>query len=344
MSRVFKAKYGGSVRGDASVKSVNKFTDKFSVQKPGEYARCLLDPENNPAVSIPDECSYPTTCFTVKQEISTPVQSTGVCGIIVHLGVAPVFLTESGLSTDGAYAYNASVPFDANADILLRYQACRLVAASLRCEFVGNDSNNAGLVTVSSIGRTQVAPFALDDVLPTSGTVQRNFRETYVGPVKDGSYSTYRPVDAISFQMQKTGAAAATTNYGTLIGHVGGMNTAALQGTACVWYVTMHFEGLWKNPTSSSVNVDPAVTPLVNPQELAITQSILPAFPLNNSGLMFSLGDVSAIASDVSDAVQRNAPSAYRMLQGAASVNKGLRGIYSGYQSMRVGGKRKRLM
>lgn len=314
MSYSRKRNYQGEIRRDGTPGVVSNYVDKFSVQQPGEYARCLLDPENSPCVSIPDEASYPTTLFTVKQEIALPASAAGGSnGIRVTLGPVPIYETESGASTDLVYAYSAAVSVDAVTNIQNTYRGCRLVAASCRAEFIGNDTNNKGVVVATSISRNfGNAEFDLDDTLPGAYAVHRNYRETIVGPVKDGAVVLYRPVDSMSFTMLRTNSAA-NYSYGQFVLHFTGLDTAAPN---IVIYLTCHYEGLWANPTSGAVNVTEAVTPLVNPQELAVTQAILPAFPTGFTGLEWRSGLVGKLADGVSKAVAKAAPTASTLLWG----------------------------
>lgn len=318
MSFSRKRNYQGEVRRDGTPSVVSNYVDKFSVQQPGEYARCLLDPENSPCVSIPDEASYPTTLFTVKQEIALGAAAAGGSnGIRISLSTVPQYETENtATSTDLAYTYNATVPVDSGTNIQSTYRGCRLVAASCRAEFIGNDTNNKGIVVATSVARNfGNADLDLDDTLPTAYSVHRNYRETIVGPVKDGAVVLYRPVDSMSFTMLRTNSATNYT-YGQFVFHFAGLDTA---NPNIVIYLTCHYEGLWSNPTSSAVNVTEAVTPLVNPQELAVTQAILPAFPTGFTGLEWRSGLVGKVADGVSKAVAKAAPTASTLLWGLAS-------------------------
>jgi len=328
-----KRNYQGEIRRDSAPLAVRNFVDKFSVQKPGEYARCLLDPENNGAVCIPDEASYPTTLFSIKQEISLGVSSgAGASGLLIKLAPKPFFQREDPATTaDGAYTYLAEVGFDANTNIGATYKGSRLVAASVRVEFTGNDTNNKGLVTATNLARNfGSSELDLDDTFPTSVSIQRNYRETINCPLKDGVVLTYRPVDSLSFMMQQT-SVASNYAYGNFVIHVSGGEFAA---SNIIAYVTLHYEGLWLNPSAAAVNVTPAITPLVNPRELAITQSVLPAFPSVFTGLEWKAGSVSKVAAAVADAIKKNAPEPSSILGSLGSFGMALG---KGYVARRAG-------
>lgn len=276
-----------------------------SIQQPGQYVQCLMDPEKSSACSIPDESSYPTSLYTITQEIDVTavVPAANLChGIKVNLGADPKFFLENiASSSDGTYTYNSATAFDAATSVQANFQGARLVAASCRVEFSGNDANNQGLVLATALARSSTtSTLGLEDTAsPVSLTAQRNSRETYVGPVKDGATCIYRPVDSASFRMQLT--TNSTEVYGQFIFHFTKISTSA-QITA---YVTMHYEGLTKVVTSSSSNYQPEVTPCCNPFEMSLVSSLLPAFPTVYSALESRLGITSKNAGAIAGLVRK---------------------------------------
>lgn len=311
--------YQGTVRRDGDTQRIiSTQASKFSHQDPGEYARCLLDPEESPAVAIPDIATYPISLFSIKQEIPVTIDLNGNGGFRLDLTSLPQYAI-----TTAAYTFSSKVPLDSNADIAVRYEATRLVAASARVEFQGNDAGNSGTIIGTSYARTYTETGFLNRVESatpaTSFAIQRNSRNTYIGPSKDGIYVTYRPIDPLNniFHTTQVSAETDAINYGTLYINIQGCPvTVAATSATYLAYVTLHFEGLWRNPTTSSSNVTPEAAPVSNQQEMSFTSAIVPMFPIIGSNLNFRTGVFAKYATAAADFIKGYVPSISSMLSG----------------------------
>jgi len=293
---------GSNIRVDGLPPTLRSKFNDVSVQQPGAYAKCLLDPEHSSPVSIPDEANYPTTVFTTTSEFDIPLTTILGAGIRMNLHAATFYELESAASTDGTYAYGSAVPVAWETSFRANYQAVRLVACSLRIEYAGTDAANSGIITATTFARSstlanlQVEPTTM---FLSNQTTQRNCRDTYVGPAKDGANLIYRPVDSASFRLVL--ADNATDPFGAFQVHI----SKATAGAQYTGYLTMHWEGLSKNPTSTTILTNPEVTPLVNPLEMSLVSSLLPAMPTVASGLESVMGILSQNADAFAEVVRK---------------------------------------
>lgn len=327
----------GDVRRDGLPLTIESKLNDVSIQTPGAYARCLLDPEHSGPVTIPDEASYPTTTFTTTSEIDIPVvlsagDAASYAGIKVILACAGNYALENTTTVEGAYAYATVVSYPWATDFQARYIGARLVAASLRVEYQGTDASNQGMIVGSVYSRsTQASALGIEGTLTaTSLTNQRNCRDTYVGPAKHGVILTYRPVDSISFAMQESNVLS--NNYGVFQAHI---NKCAVTASASfVGYLVMHWEGITKNPTNSTILTTNDVTPLCNPFEMQLVNTILPAFPLVAPGTEASSGATTATAVAIEKYIRETV--------GAYTTTDLIKGAFRGWKSIHKSSGKKR--
>jgi len=121
----------------------------------------------------------------------------------------------------------------------------------------------------------------------------KNTNGAYVGAAKDGACVFYRPTDSHSFDFIINNAAA-TEYFGILVVHIN-KATASIAGLYTA-FITIHYEAIEENGAASTANVQRPKSSLVNPMELMITSSLLPAFPTAVSALEVREGRQTKLA------------------------------------------------
>lgn len=330
MSYSRKRSYQGGVRRDGLPPYIKARLKPYNLQEPGAYIRTLINPEGSPNAVIPDEATYPSELYTQRQSVQVTANAQGCAGIKIVVSNVPTYYTEAAASADGAYTYNGVSAFEAQADVRARFAAARLVAASVRAEFVGNDQNNQGYVlgsvytkadTILATGLIQPnANWGTENTAySTTLDSHRNNREAYYGPAKNGVYATYRPIDSGSFDMKPIAIGPAETlGFGTFLLHAGGMATTAV----VIFHITMHYEGIrYHNAGVTDYTLNETSVPVVDVDEFSLTHGVLPVVPLIWSGLEYQDGTVGAVADYFGGAFKSKAGN---MLRKSASLLGGL--------------------
>jgi len=311
-ARLKHQRRGGAVRRDGLTADISKIpgVKTTSDQIPGAYVRAVLDPEGSDPAHIPDLCCYPSIAFTTREEISfLPAGGSGAHGgFTFDLAAFPRYRFETSATTDATFAYDTNwTKCNFSADMASRYQAVRLVGASVRMEFGGADSTNGGYVAALSLGRysTNDATEADNTTAgtPLNITALRNTRDCYVGTYKNGLYITYRPLDATAFNFvtvrtPASDGTAQTKSWGQFIVHVS--NCA---GPSSMLYLTMHWEGIPSMSNTSSINNGLLSTVYTNDAESAPSQTVASQCPAIYSGDSYVKGFVSEVAKKGQDVV-----------------------------------------
>lgn len=259
-------------------------------QEPGAYLLAIIDPEKSQSCMIPDLSSYPTVCYSVRQSFLAGSTTTGIGGIKIALFGFPGYFQENlSTTTDAAITYNAITNFVGSTVINTTYTRHRVVGASLRVEHPGSDATNQGIIVGFSGSRFDTL------ATPTTLATLQGCRNTLTCLLKDGIYTTYRPVDADCFDMMDTSnvSTAEDLNAGCLLVHWTG--AAASQNIQL--HVTIHYEGITTISTGDSEPGGQAST--VNANELAETQHVAAQVDPNAPGSSYTSGQVSQAAQAV---------------------------------------------
>lgn len=177
---------------------------------------------------IPDMCAYPSAVFsdivetTINIEQDAGAAYRGGFGVAITPGGVVVY-RESAASTSAAIAFDATPVARASgvASVKAGYTASRIVGAGLLVEFIGNDSNNQGMIQAAYVT-------SQDEANPTGGlsffqnvTGLVNARMSFSSALKNGLQCHYVPLDPNDFiyrppYNQPYGANSddLTTNYG----------------------------------------------------------------------------------------------------------------------------------
>lgn len=241
-------RYRGSVRHDGIAVPFSvgtSFLKSAAKQVPGDYLRVILDPENNGPASIPDMTAWPTQLFTWTQEGLLSVNANNVTGLFVDFSSHPqIAAGETAGSTDAAIVYNGGVDIDQWNQIVASYVMLRVISWSIRIDFIGNDTNNQGVIQAARI-------LGLQDKNPIPSAVGgfRNYHDSYFGPIKDGVYTTYRPVDESHYLYGNTAVALGNDfQYGREMIHISGASTTA----SVAFTVTCHCEAVVKSSATGT--------------------------------------------------------------------------------------------
>jgi len=313
----------GAPRYDGIVGSISTspLIKAASTQTVGAYLKAVVDPEHNPHCHIPDLSSFPCQTFTTKAEV--PFGPNGEVnssiGLKVDLGPYPRWAFTTPTSTQANFEWSEWQTFNFSDSMVSNYQAVRLVGASIRLEFGGNDQNNAGFLTGISLGRYSTLTNELGadvgiNTIPDSLEQMRNSRDSIVVPYKEGLYITYRPLDASAFNFKQTkaftAATAADSGWGTLIACLNGATNNSAVG---LMYVTFHWEGISKISTSSA-GAGEMDTSFTNFDEIGPTQSLLTNISSMCSGIKIVDGTLGETC-DQAVTVLKTAVGGYKMLQ-----------------------------
>lgn len=226
----------GSVRYDRVLAPALQATGaSTSTQKPGAYALALLDPEKSKSCVIPDLGSYPTSTYTLRESVTINTSAGGSGGIVIRLLATGAYALENITTTaDAAYTYDANVNLSGQTIATATYRASRIVGASMRWEFLGNDSNNQGIGVISSYANTNI-----DASIPGTLPIQRNARNTLILPAKDGGMAIYKPADSSNFNFEAL--PTSTYQYGALALHFSG---CAASLPIAIAHITVHYEAV----------------------------------------------------------------------------------------------------
>jgi len=271
-------RYRGEVRRDGitvPIQSGNGSARQAAVRQiPGAYIKCLLDPENNSPVCIPDLSCYPTVLFTMTEELTLALNSVGAGGIRVRWHGDPRYDIETAATTtDNIFTYTLDAGFRQRAAVIATYSHARIVAYSIRVDFLGNDTNNQGFITHCRF-------LGVNDRNPIPGSVAdvRNFHDAYFGPLKDGLYVTYRPLDSSMFDMLQTDddeLDIRNCQWGGDVIHWSG--AGGLTPPSVAIKITVHWEGI--QLASGTTPAEQAQPSHVDANELNFTQANAGKYP-----------------------------------------------------------------
>lgn len=204
----------GTVRKDGvnSGKSllVQQRDDNTTETGAEDYLYSLLYPLNLTTLArIPDLNGHPVCCYTDQIEATIDIQSqaagAGVHGFTVWFQNGSLFLVNEGTTStavnctyDATSTVTMGVATTAN---VAAYSQARLVSGGFQMEFLGNDSNNAGLVTVAYLSKPEInaAGATVSNICKTNQTNLQNARNTWSGAFKNGCKSRYVPLDPQDF-------------------------------------------------------------------------------------------------------------------------------------------------
>lgn len=217
------------------------------MQKSGAYAATLIDPFNHRGIRIPDLACFPTATHSSEYSfLWAPSFATATASntnaLVIDLGpvgggyaqfVQGVGSTAPGVvgarnttsqkpGGGGVGAATLTASFDT------RFSSARVVSAGVLVQFCGGDADSKGtisVVTVPASGVDQLVGQAwvngtTDPGVNVSSPLLR--RVFYTGPLVDGCYATYRPMDGSSFNM--VNGAASNNSFGAFV--------VSLEGTA----------------------------------------------------------------------------------------------------------------
>jgi len=204
----------GSIRYDyvAGASQMSKVKQSLSkdAQTRQQYRETLLTPLNvTQSARIPDMCGYPSTVFTdtVEHTINIAQDNGANRQGGFYIGVGPggiVVYRESAASTDAAIVFtNAPETVASGKDsVIAGYATSRLVGAGFMMEFIGNDSNNAGVITTAYICSADFET-AFDDSYFTTAANLNRARMSYSSPLKNGVICHYVPLDPNDFTYRR---------------------------------------------------------------------------------------------------------------------------------------------
>ena len=266
--------YLGEKRGDGidfGDSLINLQKKEKSVGK-HDYLHTLLNPlDLTASARIPDFNGHPVSVYTDQIELTIAIKAgNGTHGFTVFFenGGLYVINEATGAIDDCTYtAASVVTPGTATASNLLTYRASRLVSAGFQMEFIGNDSNNAGMTSVAYLSKPDWGANGntVTTALKTTQTALQNTRLNWSGPLKNGCKGTYRPLDPQDFLYGTP--LKANPAWNTVIDYVHMRAAFQVHMTAnndCSIRVTAvgHFEGMAIDDTTAA---GPALHALFDP-------------------------------------------------------------------------------
>lgn len=185
-------------------------------QKRTDYACTLIDPELRLGVRIPDLACYQTATFTTEYHQPLSIDnSTGTTNnclftVMTGAGCPTVWFHQGSHGTvPGDLTTGAGgeiVIGDTQANYQAKYKSCRLVSASVRISYAGNDTTTEGTImgTFLPSDWNLLVPAAPNNIAYYTPQQWKDLPDYYSGPLRNGVVIRYKPHDALSFDMQAT--------------------------------------------------------------------------------------------------------------------------------------------
>jgi len=292
MRRGYKRKF--AVREDGVLQRgriLKKKASKISTD-PTPFFKSLLNPLGSlSAGRVPDLAVYPSSTAVIEFEYSQSSfavgspSAVGYAGGALHLSSnGATYMVEGDTTTDTTFAFasqtvSGSDTWSGNSalgNVLLPgcnnlqgfTDALRIVGAGINVEFIGNDSNNEGVIVSSYLTSPSCEHNAQYTFVNLSA--MQNSKYNYNGAAKKGTSIAWMPVDTLDLTYGRAAQPTTITsyrldsnqarNYGTLQWHASGLNTSAppkFRVTIRVHYECIQSADVYSTRNDEGVTVAP---------------------------------------------------------------------------------------
>jgi len=233
---------------------------RTNIKKMNPYLATLKDPENISGIKVPAMCGAPTGTYQVTYETITAVDANGhyaICAFpqgALGGGAAGIGAVSVSTATDAAGVItwgNGFQPLGTQSSSTI-YRQVRAVSACLKLEYIGNTSQDAGII----IGgwspyhgdNTTVTANVPAGARPASTVLAMGTSYTQTYPLRNGSCITWRPQDEQAFEFQQNNLAISHDgNWATIWAVI----TGGTPGQNFKYRLTINYEGL---PLGDSAN------------------------------------------------------------------------------------------